>query len=363
MEKISDMRSVAFFFIGFFVFLSHGALAHSRNYTSFVFHDGELSVDLKLKDLETYFPGFQPADLVSRKGELEKYVIEHFRMEAEGKPCPISSQASPKSDADHSFALFSFLVSCPAPAQKLTFFYDLFFDKNPDHVGVLVVERNGAEDGVSLMSNDQRVYRWAATEKKFPFFSFLKEGVWHILIGFDHILFLLVLLLATVADSGREKSFHQVCVEVFKTVTAFTLSHSLTLFLAALGVIIPSSRWVETIIALSIVIAALNNLISFLPGRAWLIAFVFGFIHGFGFASVLEPLIGSRTALLPMILGFNLGVELGQIVIVAFALPVIYGLGRTQRFTIFAKSGSVLALVLALLWAVERACELSFMPF
>jgi hypothetical protein len=147
-------------------------------------------------------------------------------------------------------------------------------------------------------------------------------------------------------------------------VTAFTLAHSITLSLASLGWLSLPSRWVESVIAASVVLAAANNLFPLVQRRRWLVAFVFGLIHGFGFASVLTELGLPQGALVLSLLGFNLGVEMGQLAIVAAFLPAAYLLRNTSfyRNGIF-KSGSVITAVVALFWFVERAFNLKLISF
>ena len=122
-------------------------------------------------------------------------------------------------------------------------------------------------------------------------------------------------------------------------VTAFTLAHSITLTLAALRLVELPSRLVESAIAASVVLAAVNNLVPVVERRRWMVAFAFGLIHGFGFASVLAELGLPQETLVLSLLGFNLGVELGQLAIVAVFLPTAYAL-RNTRFTAAACSSA-----------------------
>ncbi len=146
---------------------------------------------------------------------------------------------------------------------------------------------------------------------------------------------------------------------VIQLVTAFTLAHSITLVLATLGLVQLPSRLVESVIAASVAVAALNNLRPFLHDRGLVMAFGFGLIHGFGFASVLQDLELPRTALASSLIGFNLGVEIGQLAIVAVFLPVAYALRETwaYRRAVF-QLGSFAILILAVTWFAERAFNL-----
>ncbi len=142
-------------------------------------------------------------------------------------------------------------------------------------------------------------------------------------------------------------------------VTAFTLAHSITLSLAALEIISLPSRLVESAIAASVVFAALNNLRGTIESKRWVMAFAFGLIHGFGFASVLADLGLPQGALVLALVGFNAGVELGQLAIVAVFLPLAFALRGTSFYRVgVLKAGSVLVAMLAAWWLVQRLFDL-----
>ena len=166
----------------------------------------------------------------------------------------------------------------------------------------------------------------------------------------------------TPSRRGRMVDFGDIW-EVFKVVTAFTVAHSITLSLAALAVIQLPSRIVESAIALSVLLAALNNLRPLVLGRRWIVAFAFGLVHGFGFASVLADLGLPRDALLIALVGFNVGVEAGQLALVAVFLPVAFQLRRTwlYRRMLFIGGSALIALV-ATVWLLERSLDLRLFP-
>ena len=145
---------------------------------------------------------------------------------------------------------------------------------------------------------------------------------------------------------------------------SFTVAHSITLSLAALGMVSLPSRLVESVIAASVVFAAAGNLRPGLPRSRWPMAFGFGLIHGFGFASVLADLGLPEGALVIALVGFNVGVELGQIAIVGALLPLGYLLGKTRfpRRGVLV-GGSVLIGLVALVWFAERAFNLTIFGF
>ena len=151
--------------------------------------------------------------------------------------------------------------------------------------------------------------------------SFFVFGFEHILSGYDHLLFLFGLILIAV-------SFRQ----VFFSVTAFTLAHSITLGLSVLGVWAPNSAFVEPLIALSIVYVGIENCIVNNFNKRWILTFVFGLIHGFGFAGALQDIALSGAQLPWVLLNFNLGVETGQFVVILLAFPLLIWLRRKLWF-------------------------------
>jgi hypothetical protein len=197
------------------------------------------------------------------------------------------------------------------------------------------------------------------------FLYFLWQGMWHIWIGYDHIVFLLVLLLPAVfrrTDSGREvvPGFAGALRQVLVIVSSFTVAHSITLTFAAMGWIELPGRLVESAIAASVLLAALAN---FLPraagGRGAWLASGFGLLHGFGFAGALGELAPSAGRIWQSLLAFNIGVELGQVAIVAVFLPVAFLLRRTSFYRFGALyGGSAAAALVALRWFVQRAFAL-----
>jgi hypothetical protein len=189
---------------------------------------------------------------------------------------------------------------------------------------------------------------------------FLREGVWHVLVGYDHIAFLLLLLLPSVlrgtevgwtaAESSRE-----VIHNLLKVVTAFTIAHSITLGLASTGVVQIPVQPIEVAIAGSIVVAGLLNLVPAASGWRLRLAFGFGFVHGFGFANALREISADGSRLAPMLAGFNLGVELAQLMIVAVTLPILWLLSRRARYSRrFMPALSMATAFTGAIWLVGR---------
>src|SRR5437879_10101532 len=189
-----------------------------------------------------------------------------------------------------------FAATCPREVTTLEIGYSLFADLDPQHRGLLRLE-HGVATRTAIFGPERstQAFELAKISALTQFFDYGREGVWHIWLGFDHILFLLSLLLPAVLlrHGGAwqpAESFRAAFWDVAKIVTAFTVAHSITLTLAALDVVSLPSRWVESAIALSVVLAAINNVFPVVSHGRWLAAFGFGLIHGFGFAGALPDL-------------------------------------------------------------------------
>lgn len=220
-----------------------------------------------------------------------------------------------------------------------------------------------------LLSADKDTFKvsYQAQSGSTSLLAFMKEGMHHIWVGYDHILFLITLLLPAVLiyQNGHwlsVTSIRYATINTLKIVTAFTVAHSITLTLAALDIITFPSRQTESVIALSVILVALNNLYPLFSNSRWLLAFFFGLIHGFGFAGVLSKLRLPDDTLFTSLLGFNLGVEIGQIAIVIILLPVLYLLrGAAFYRGMVLRAGSAAVIIIASLWLYERAFNVQIM--
>ncbi|NNG22863.1 HupE/UreJ family protein [Telluria aromaticivorans] len=332
--------------------------------------------DIALRDLEMAvgLDGNGDGELTwdevrGRHAAIAAYALARLKLNSDGSACPLQvTQQLVDSHTDGAYTVLMLRGSCSAAVTRLDIDYSLLADIDPQHKGLLAL-RHGSTTSTAIFSPEQphQKLQLADPSAGRQFLDYLKHGVWHIWIGFDHILFLLSLLLPAVLV-WRDKAWHGRdslrggAIEVVRIVTAFTLAHSITLTLASLGIVTLPSRLVESAIAASVIVAALNNVWPIVHrGRAWF-AFGFGLLHGFGFASVLAGLGLPQDALLLSLVGFNVGVELGQLAIVAAFLPVAYLLrnGLFYRRAIMVGGSSVIAL-LAGVWLAERVFDLSLL--
>lgn len=312
------------------------------------------------------------AELQAADHALQAYVRQHLKRVSSAQEAPLPLEFDPvavDSIAGEPCATWSFSVNLPAGLSEIQIRYSLLFEVDPDHRCLLRFQSSdgNASPITAVLGPDSPTFSipLGQSAPELPaqtsMGTFIAEGVHHIWIGYDHILFLLALLLPSVVrrQSGRfvaEEHFRTVTLQVLQVVTAFTVAHSITLGLAAFEILRLPSRWVETAIAASVAIAAANNLIPWLRDRTWQVAFGFGLIHGFGFAGVLSELELPRSTFAKGVLGFNLGVEAGQLAIVAVFLPVAFALRHSWIYQRCAFQGGSVAIVgVASLWVAQRA--------
>ena len=249
--------------------------------------------------------------------------------------------------------------------------YTLFRDVDPTHRGILRVRQAAGDDVVRVLdpTAPETVASPSSPGATSSAESFLRQGVHHIVTGYDHLLFLLCLLLPAVLrrEHGRWRAvpgWRAALWPVAKTVTLFTLAHSVTLALATLGWVRLPASIVEPAIALTIMLAALDNIRPLIRRGRGLVTFLFGLVHGFGFAGVLGELQLPSAAFGWALFQFNLGLELGQLAMVLLAVPVLYGLRRQALYVPGVMvAGSLGAIMLAGAWLVERTANQSLLPF
>jgi hypothetical protein len=301
---------------------------------------------------------------------IAAYALKHLALASKDGACPLAAGAQLLDNhTDGAYTVLRFSADCPGAddLSTLRVKYTLFAELDPQHRGLLRVARDGTTS-TAILGPDQpdQTLSLAAPDRLAQFGAYVRNGIWHIWIGFDHILFLLSLLLPAVLATPKSRpsdSFKASFIDVLKVVTAFTLAHSITLTLAALSVISLPSRWVESAIAASVIAAALNNVFPLFRGKRPLAAFAFGLIHGFGFASVLTDLGLPQGALIASLFGFNLGVEIGQLSIVAVFLPLAFMLRHTWFYRRLLTWGSAAIVVVAGIWLIERAFDIKVPGF
>ncbi len=375
-----------------------GAHQASMTYLDGAVSDDRTRIDLRLRmDVRDTAeplglpPEPTPADdhIVAHGDDLLAYVLERIEVDAGEQDCATGAgRVSILAQKGSRFAQLEWTVSCPRPIDLLAIEYDLFFDLDPQHTCNLVVRHRG-EPAIAPLQQDTPRFEWDLRgEAPGAFLPFVRSGIHHIVGGPDHLSFLLALLLVAVIaldpdrrsrplppsarspawGAGANLRIRPVADAIRYTAliaTSFTVAHSITLAIAALGWLTLPSRLVESLVAVSIVWVAVENLVRPEPGRRWLLTFGFGLIHGLAFASVLEKQLPPSDVAVPL-LSFNLGVELGQLAIVLATVPVLHllasrmlGAGR-YRATLVTSGSAVIAL-LGTVWFIERAFQVKIL--
>lgn len=326
--------------------------------------------DVTLADLDKVLTLNQDSDVVISNAEVaaagqrtRDYLLSHLKVSVAGQPCVLTdTQMQVGRPEKGAYLRLGLSGQCPVVPEALTIRNTLFRGDGDRHEGYLTLVAAGhTQTSVFTSDTPTTTLSLTAPNPWDVFWRFVRLGTTHIWAGIDHILFLLTLLLPSVLrlQGGRwtpAGTFLETLRSVIKVVTAFTVAHSVTLVLSALEIISLPGRLVEAVIALSVVFAALNNLFPVLGERSrWGVAFGFGLIHGFGFSSVLSELIEDPRSLTESLIGFNLGVELGQLAIVLVFVPVAFWLRETAfyRRVVFAPLSAVVALV-ASVWFFQR---------
>ena len=359
---------------------SGNAQAHSSSNSYIIFstqnQSSVLRADINFRDVDLVFDLDQNKDgkvswgeTLAKTAEIQAWLEQGIQLNTTSQKCSLTQMNMKASDhADGTYLSVEWAVACLGAAQEgptgLKLRYSLMFDQDNLHRALVKIDLPDSQSSAILSPERPEVSLTKANDSLTHVLArYLIEGVWHIWIGVDHILFLLSLLILAFLEPTRKSVIHWPAVKNVKTsvldvlnvVTAFTLAHSITLGLTIFKWLEPSADFIEPVIALSVVAAALNNLLGWAALRRWQLAFAFGLVHGFGFANVLLDLGLPSDQLAIALGGFNLGVELGQIAIVLVFLPLAW----TLRHTIFYRwvvvvGGSLAIAALGLIWTLQR---------
>lgn len=328
--------------------------------------------DVALKDLDEVLALDAEGDgaitwgeLRARQADVTGYVLGRLALGADGAACTLEPGGAPRvvRHSDGAYAVLDFAARCPRAPAVLDVDYTLLFDRDPQHRGIVrVVSGDAGETRVLSASRHGARVSLDGLSPWRRLGDMVVQGVVHIFAGLDHLLFLFALLLPSVLRRDADgrwvpvTRFGPAVRDVVKVVSAFTVAHSLTLSAAALGLVALPSRFVESAIAASVIAAALNNVFPVVRGTRWVAALALGLLHGFGFASTLADLELPGGSLAVTLLGFNVGVELGQLACVAAFLPLAFVLrGSVLYRRALLVGGSAAIALVACVWLAERA--------
>jgi hypothetical protein len=322
-----------------------------------------LQLDLHLRDIELAVGVDADGDgaitwreLTAAREELAAYIARDLHVSRDARACAlVVDEVLVDELADGVYAVFRGRAICESSGE-LAIRSDMMFAVDAQH-RTLVSFSDGGPPSVNVLTIDERTWRaplgtsmWSTLRR------FIVEGVHHIWTGFDHLAFLLILLLpALIAEPAIARARDRPVRRVLWIITAFTLAHSITLALAVLGYVKLPERPVEIAIAISVILAALANLNAHTRRLGPATAFTFGLLHGFGFASALGGLNLTQAGVGTALAGFNLGVELGQLAIVALVLPLLHLIRHTRFYVMkLVPAGSVTVAGLGTVWLLQR---------
>ena len=352
--------------------VSTSAAAHKASdaYLQLDMHERGLALrwDIALRDLDAAITLDADDDGRLTWGEvrtawprIEAYAVP--RLQIDGCPLRIAGHGLERR-SDGAYAVLQLASDCIVESALPAIHYSLLREVDPTHRGIARIERVGQASIVRLLEPTERAASPAAGR-----LEFLRDGVHHILTGYDHVLFLLCLLLPAVmrrVPGGGWQPVERLAQAVLPAVgivSAFTLAHSITLGLAAAKLVSLPAALIEPAIAVTIVLAALDNIWPVFPVRRVVVTFFFGLIHGFGFAGVLGELNLPTSQFAWALLEFNLGLELGQLAIVVLATVALFALrARPSYRAVVVRGGSLAAMVVGVLWLAERTSNVSLLP-
>ena len=308
-------------------------------------------------------------ELRAKTKEIEDYAFGRLTLTGRSGACRLTPTGlMVDRHAGYAYAVLPFVTECPHRT-AITLHYRLLFDLDPSHRGLLTVAGLGATKSAVLTPDHADVVLESGPEsvvdQAVQFFAF---GFEHILLGYDHLLFIAVLLVMTAMHRDNRANWvgidrlGRVLVETIKVLTAFTLAHAIVLTPAVLGAVSVPARLVEPAVAMTIMLAAIDNLYPILPRLRWQVAFLFGLIHGLSFASIIGPMQLPPSGFAVALASFNSGVEGGQIALALLLVPIVFVLRDEMTYRHLVAPGiSIGAFLLAGTWFVDRVFALNLL--
>ncbi|MGE8205469.1 HupE/UreJ family protein [Heyndrickxia sp. NPDC080065] len=356
MVKKWVMLIVALFAI--FGFIAPVTYAHSMDseaYSDISEKDGVIKYVLRINmdqlriiitptdpEISNHAPDVINQFLRNSKTEVGSYLLSKIKLHVDGLPLEgnlTSLQATEVNNKLYAKAVLEYPVK-QEPEQFILSYNPFFDDLDQWHTNYVTLDLGGKKQN-PVLTYDSREVQLGELSFAHTVKQFLWLGMEHLFTGYDHILFIIALLIGATSIK-----------QILKVVTAFTAAHTTTLILTSLHIVTLPGRFVESAIALSIAYVAINNLLKLNTKHNTWLAFGFGLIHGFGFADILSEMRMDGVQFASSLLTFNLGIEIGQVIIVLFMYPVIQLLRRI-KWPIPAISAAIT--LFGMVWYIERA--------
>ena len=338
--------------------LAAPALAHetTRSYLALDREGAEVSARLRLAFRDIDVVAWMDEDLDGRVtwGEARAridaataYAAARVALDA-GGACPLRpGQVGVSQSGGVDYLDMTFAATCPDGTAPIRVASTLFAEIDPGHRMFVTATDGGGTASAVVGADDGATALAPRAGGTGAFASYFRAGVEHLLAGADHVVFLLVLILPALGGPDRGRRL----LGVIAAVTGFTIAHALTLTAATTALLRPPAALIQVLIALSILVTAIDNVRPFIPGPRAALAAFFGTIHGFGFATALTALSLGGPGFVVALLGFNLGIEAAQVGIVLLAFPALATVGHARWVV---RVGSVGAAVVAAGWLWQR---------
>jgi len=296
-------------------------------------------------------------ELRAHKKYIFNYVQQHFHLYSYEKSIPLNGATT----IFHRYQDQTYMQITKTlhdiDLDNLTLKYDMFFEQEKNHKLLIHLDDNR---GDFIVDSINRGYNFSSF-KMTQFMRlklFIVNGVDHILDGLDHLLFVLMILIPSIVIlhfSNNLVTIKKSLISLLKIVSTFSLAHSLTLFISGAGFWTPNITFIESSIALSIFVVAALNFVKQYNHVNKKIVFLFGLLHGFGFANVLEiAKIDDTFSFVVALFGFNFGVELGQIFVITLLLPILYILAKLKWCINILRSIAFMAMLISAFWFLQR---------
>ena len=317
--------------------VSHSIIMVRGDAVSYYLNMSPAIAELLRKEVDPSTPDFQ------------EYLSSELNVKTWDSECPLAHVEKAPPEATGNW-IIHLQFRCPREVKDLAITSTLFLDLDethtqfarlapPDDPGKSLREAVLKESNTSFQIPDVHTGGSAASDRAWSFF---KLGIEHLLTGYDHILFLLTVIIA------------MSLMDTVKAVTAFTVAHSLTMALAFLHLVSLPSSIVEPLIALTIIYVAGENILARNVRKMWLLTGLFGLVHGLGFVGALKAITVSRDELMLSLLSFNVGIEAGQLLVIAISLPALHYLRSRAWDRKFCRVFSQVAAALGTVWLVQR---------
>lgn len=352
-------------FLLVFLFFSSPVSAH-RSYESYLTlsfdQQPELIWEIESNNLELLFnlddngnEIISWKELLNHQQEVLEYALNEISVRFDNQSLFLEvGTVEAKRRGDQTYLVVHFRLPDHFHPEKMGLSYNLFFNMDNQQRLLLSIHSVRGKD-IYLLSPEENSIQVDITVNNLwlQVRQFVKEGVYHLFGGYDHVAFLLMLLLAHMSRIDDRNTM--LISRLVKVVTAFSVAHTLTLFLAATDTVVLPIALVELVIAVTVMVSALSNALGRTQMLSWQVAFVFGLIHGFGFANVLNAIELQQNHYMVLLFSFNVGLEVGQLLLVSAVLPLLLWLRRFNcSFKRFRSVCSITTIALSFVWVLQR---------